>query len=193
MNRLTDEEELELYRRMKAGDNEAANILAKSIIAWAHRLSFGFRNRGVDPEELESIAVCAINDALRRWEPSRARLIKASGYSIRGALMAATRDSTLIHCPQQIARKRNPQDKERFTPLEYTAGVCHIDKNPEQVDLSDLIDTLPERSQIVIRMRLQNYYYREIGERLGVSRTTVIEIERQAIDALRWEREEAPA
>jgi RNA polymerase sigma factor (sigma-70 family) len=98
--RFTVEQETELHARMQAGDQEARDLLARSIMPWAIKVICKFRGRGIADDELEGIAFYAIAETLNRWEPARGRLTTAVVWSIRSAFQKHRADlAGAVHVP----------------------------------------------------------------------------------------------
>lgn len=173
MKKLT---ETELYHKMKAGDSNAANILAESVKNWAYKLAYRYTGRGIDDEELESIAYCAVAKALRRWDIKRGKLITCAYWSIRCDLHRAIKcNSTLIHYPQTHTSKKLIREL-----LEYDYAITKYN-----FDLQDYISQLPEQNKTIIELRLQGYTFKEIGEKLNLTKQRIQQIEAKSIEILK--------
>lgn len=121
--RFTVEQENELHARMVAGDQEARDLLARSILPWAIRVVCKYRNRGIADDELEGIAYFGIAETLNRWEPARGRLTTAVVWSIRSAFQKHRADMAgAMHVPVYLLDTHeggNSDDEDTERVREY--------------------------------------------------------------------------
>jgi DNA-directed RNA polymerase sigma subunit (sigma70/sigma32) len=106
--RFTKEQETELYHRMKAGDLDAKDQLAKSVLPWALQLvaKFNRRSKRLDTSDLEEVAIYATSLALNRWEVARGRLTTTIYWSVLSEFQIAVADiSSPIKVPRYISDK----------------------------------------------------------------------------------------
>lgn len=80
--RHTVEEETALYHRMKNGDQEARDLLARSVLPWAISCAMKHSGCGLSYDDLEEIAIYSVAETLNRWEPERGRLTTAVPWGV---------------------------------------------------------------------------------------------------------------
>lgn len=85
--RFTRKEEIALHARMVAGDLEAKELLAKSVLNWALKLAHSIAGRRIDRDELHCLAGFGIAKAMAEWNPTISGLITFVTFSVRNEVM----------------------------------------------------------------------------------------------------------
>jgi RNA polymerase sigma factor (sigma-70 family) len=112
--RFTAEEENALHTRMQQGDQEAKDLLARSVLPWAISVVRRYAGRGVADDELEGIAYLGVAETLNRWEPPRGRLTTAVVWSIRSVFQKHLADMAgPVHVPVYLLDGRAGDDANR--------------------------------------------------------------------------------
>ncbi len=99
--RFTRKEEAALCQRMRQGDQEARELLAKSVLGWAY--SYAFRMEGgmgkLSQDVVESAACMAVAQALETFDPEKGRLTTHVSFLVLANVNHERRNRHLIHIP----------------------------------------------------------------------------------------------
>jgi RNA polymerase sigma factor (sigma-70 family) len=131
--RFTRQEEAELCRRMRQGDGEAKELLAKSVLSWAvdmaHRLENG--QASLSPDVVESAAYMAVARALKTFDPDKGRLTTHVSFYVRASIMDERRIRHVIHIPAYLLEsneKETPLREQLWVQAETALAIYPIDR-----------------------------------------------------------------
>ena len=194
---LDPEAERAMIDRMLAGDGAAANALIEHNLRLVAHIARKYAQPGVDQDDVISIGTLGLIKAVRTFRPEAGRL---SGYASR--------------CIEnEILMFFRARRKERNTVL--MGEAAGRDSDGDEVPLSELLGTEPDlvpreaenaieagralrmmdqvlepREAEVIRLRYgltdgEPRQQKDVGKRLGISRSYVSRIEKRALEKLR--------
>ncbi|MBO4847755.1 MAG: RNA polymerase sporulation sigma factor SigK [Clostridia bacterium] len=202
--KLTEKEEAALLARLAEGDEDARSELIERNLRLVAHIAGKYRGRGRDTDDLISIGSIGLIKAVSTYSPSRGRSLAAyAGRCIENEILMSIR-----------SERRRRGD----VSLEEPIGV---DRDGNEITVGDIIGTdedavfgsamdsvsaerirsavekaLPERERRIVILRFgldggEPRPQREVGKMLGISRSYVSRIEKQALKALREELGEA--
>lgn len=184
--RLSKEEEIAAWERMRAGCPQAKDELARSVLPWIARLATQWLLSNEDLEELISLGNVALARALNAFDPHRARLTTYVAMCFKNALIA-WRLSLLMDKRRVHSLCVNMQGRDH-TDLDWIAWFVEerdFDAAARSVALAEAIENLPERDRKIIQRRLAGQTFKEIASAFGVSKARVQQIEDRATRQLR--------
>ena len=206
---LTAGEEVELARRRDAGDGEALDRLIVANLRWAVRVATRHRHvHGGDQDDLEQAAIGGLMRAARKFDPDRG--VRFSTYAtwwIRQALARHAGEARLIHVPEnpqaraseEAARARaiasiDEPNEHGSTPSELLADRGEAPEEAMRREeaagvLAAAVRRLGPRDAEVLRRRYglqggEPETLKEVGDRLGLTRERVRQIEKRARERL---------
>ena len=212
--RLTQKEEVELCVRMKNGDLKAREILFKSVALWAIKVAIGIARyrygSNVGQETIDDTiqaGLCGVLEGLKRFDHTRGlRVCTYVTYWVRRECFSAIWDNRTIRIPKGLRNKMsdNPGMKRVFS-LDTTEidkfgehksfehrELYTEDKGFEMVDQDDFfrfivgeMDKLSDREKDILMSRSKGVTLRKIGEKYGLSRERIRQIQNNALQTLR--------
>ena len=199
---LSEEEELYYLKMLKAGDTEknkeARQILIERNLRLVAYVVKKYQNVDEDMDDLISIGTIGLIKAISSYDESKgSRLATYAARCIDNELLMMLR-----------VRKKSARDVSIYEPigtdkegneinlLDITFGseedfAQEFSKREEIKKIREMVETLlPPREKEIISLRYGFYggeelTQREIGERLGISRSYVSRIEKKALALLR--------
>lgn len=219
-------EEAELYRRMKAGDEAARQLLIESQLAWIRRIVLRMAGKlGVkDIEDAESAAQLRFIEILdRKFDPERGQLTTLVGFALPRFLSRWWNQNYLIRPPMSppgkcadpeaieaskrvfsidpsIDRKSdrsghtNKDDlvrKMREVAYNDPDHGERLDREERAERLRKTICKIPDpRSRKILRLRMKGESLQTVGDKFGISKERVRQIQRKCHEFIRQKHPE---
>lgn len=198
---LTREEEAELARRIREGDDDALAHLVEANLRFVVSIAKRYQNRGLPLSDLVNEGNLGLIRAARRFDERReVRFISYAVFWVRQAILQALGE----------ADARGPDDERiRYVSLQapmWETGEMSLgdvvadesldgpDERIEADDLRHAVDSsltcLPEREQLILRLYFglddgEPRTLGEIGDRLRISRERARQLKERALARLR--------
>ena len=195
---LTADEEREYLKRYREGDPAAKDVLIERNLRLVAHIVKKYQHPEEDMEDLISIGTIGIIKAVMTFDDSKgSRLATYAARCIDNELlmMLRSRKKTArdVSLYEPIGTDREGNEISLLDIMEHTASgiVEKIDLKDNIIHLYRVLDqVLSERESQVIRMRYGLYNrksmtQREVADILGISRSYVSRIEKNAIQKLR--------
>lgn len=194
-----------LYLLAHGSSNEAQKakqILIERNLRLVAHIAKKYQNTDIDMEDLISIGTIGLIKAVISYDPSKnSKLATYAARCIDNELlmMLRTRKKTSrevsLYDPIGTDREGNEINLLDILEHEQTDIVDRMDRESSINKLSDIIDKcLNEREKEIILLRYglitgEEVTQREIGQKLGISRSYISRIEKRALEKLRQEYE----
>ena len=195
---LTADEEREYLKRYREGDPAAKDVLIERNLRLVAHIVKKYQHPEEDMEDLISIGTLGLIKAVMTFDDSKgSRLATYAARCIDNELlmMLRSRKKTArdVSLYEPIGTDREGNEISLLDIMEHTApGIVEkIDLKDNIIHLYRVLDqVLSERESQVIRMRYGLYNrksmtQREVADILGISRSYVSRIEKNAIQKLR--------
>ena len=174
-DRLSDRE---LAAAAQGGDTFAEGELIKRYAQLAEGISRSYRLVGGDGDDLKQIALIALLEAVRSYDPTRgAEFATYASACMRNRVLDAVRSAAAgknavlndsLRIDDESAREGGVAISDIVSP-ELSPEQQYIAKEAEEAFFEALGEVLGERDLTVIRLYLACVPYKEISERLGIS------------------------
>ena len=174
-DRLSDRE---LAAAAQGGDAFAEGELVKRYAQLAEGISRSYRLVGGDGDDLKQIALIALLEAVRSYDPTRgAEFATYASACMRNRVLDAVRSAAAgknavlndsLRIDDESAREGGVAISDIVSP-ELSPEQQYIAKEAEEAFFEALGEVLGERDLTVIRLYLACVPYKEISERLGIS------------------------
>ena len=174
-DRLSDRE---LAAAAQSGDTVAEGELVKRYAQLAEGISRSYRLVGGDGDDLKQIALIALLEAVRSYDPTRgAEFATYASACMRNRVLDAVRSAAAgknavlndsLRIDDESAREGGVAISDIVSP-ELSPEQQYIAKEAEEAFFEALGEVLGERDLTVIRLYLACVPYKEISERLGIS------------------------
>ena len=174
-DRLSDRE---LAAAAQGGDTFAEGELVKRYAQLAEGISRSYRLVGGDGDDLKQIALIALLEAVRSYDPTRgAEFATYASVCMRNRVLDAVRSAAAgknavlndsLRIDDESAREGGVAISDIVSP-ELSPEQQYIAKEAEEAFFEALGEVLGERDLTVIRLYLACVPYKEISERLGIS------------------------
>ena len=164
----------ELAAAAQSGDVLAEGALVKRYASLAEGISRSYFIVGGDRDDLYQIALIALLEAVRRFDPEReAKFPTYASACIRNRLLDAVRAASAgKNAPLRDSVPIDGEDEgaagELVSP-ELSPEQQYIEKEAEESFFSALGEMLGEQDLTVLRFYLAGVPYKEIAEKLGIS------------------------
>ncbi len=202
--------EVALAQRAAVGDVEARNEIIVSMLPWIYTHAYKFQiTTGLNPDDLAQAAVLRIIQSFHGYDPARgAKPITYFGKAILHAMSEELCTDRTIRKP--TSADTAPHTKEAGEKTRWVLslqmpipGTDHEELGDtiadaqiiEAGDVADLradvklirvaLRTLEPRQQEVVESRMRGEKLKTIGERLGVTRERIRQIENDAKEKIR--------
>ena len=199
---LSEEEELYYLKMLKGGDTdqkkEARQILIERNLRLVAHIVKKYQSVGEDAEDLISIGTIGLIKAISAYDEGKgSRLATYAARCIENELLMMLRarkktsKEVSIYEPIGTDKEGNEISLLDVTFFEQEDFACEIQKREDIQKIRELVETvLPPREKEIIAMRYgffgeEELTQRQIGERLGISRSYVSRIEKKALAMLK--------
>lgn len=194
---LSPKEEQEYLKKYKEGDLKARNVLIERNLRLVAHIVKKYQGMDEDTEDLISIGTIGLIKAVTTFDAEKGKLATYAARCIENELLMVFR-----------SRKKLSKETSLYEPIgnDKEGNVINlidvmesVDEDPVEVmqtaldcqRVNGLIDqVLTKREQEVIRLRYglagnEEVTQREIGAKMGISRSYVSRIEKKALEKLR--------
>lgn len=194
---LSPKEEQEYLKKYKEGDLKARNVLIERNLRLVAHIVKKYQGMDEDTEDLISIGTIGLIKAVTTFDAEKGKLATYAARCIENELLMVFR-----------SRKKLSKETSLYEPIgnDKEGNVINLIDVMESVDedpvetmqtaldckrVSGLVDqVLTEREREVIRLRYglggqEEVTQREIGAKMGISRSYVSRIEKKALEKLR--------
>lgn len=174
MKGFEERTDAELAAAAQSGDVLAEGALVKRYASLAEGISRSYFIVGGDRDDLYQIALIALLEAVRRFDPEReAKFPTYASACIRNRLLDAVRAASAgKNAPLRDSVPIDGEDEgaagELVSP-ELSPEQQYIEKEAEESFFSALGEMLGEQDLTVLRFYLAGVPYKEIAEKLGIS------------------------
>ena len=190
---LTAEEEKQYLKRLQNGDKKARQVLIEYNLRLVAHIAKKYQMMEADMEELVSIGAVGLIKAVDTFDQEKAS--KLATYAAR-----CVENEILMYLR---VRKKISRESSYYEPIGTDKELLDImeSQDPEALDVIELKDdtrkiytlldrvlTPRERQVLIMRYGLyqgKEYTQREIAEELGISRSYISRIEKNALQRLR--------
>lgn len=184
---LTVEEEVLLARQARDGDKAAANRLVESNLRFVLKIVFKYRRPGFPMMDLISQGCLGAMRATRTFDPDMGfRFVTYAGHWINQFVQRAMMDySRHQHSSLDDLAFGDDEDttfKDLLVSDDPAADVTISDKQVRRM-LSELNDR--ERTIIILRF-WHDLNLEEVGDRIGLTKDRVRQIESRSLRKMRW-------
>lgn len=199
---LSREEEADLARRVREGDERAIGRLVEGNLRFVVSIAKRYQNRGVPLSDLVNEGNLGLMRAARRFDERRGvRFISYAVFWVRQAILQALAEGSEMRGAEDEPLRCVSLDRPIWESRETRLGDVVADDSaagPEALieadDLRHALDSsltcLPEREQLILRLYfgLDDGEARpldEIGRRLRISRERARQLKERALARLR--------
>lgn len=192
---LSKIEEEKLVIRLSEGDEEARKELIERNLRLVAHIAKKYATKERDSDDLISIGTIGLIKAINTFKPERGRSVAAYAarcienemlMSIRGE--RKQRGEVPLSEPIGTDKEGNEITLADILSTDDNVSLTVEQKEENRVLYRAVHEALNEREQTVIRMRYglgsRGYAQREVGEKLGISRSYVSRIEKRALKKL---------
>ena len=174
MKGFEERTDAELAAAAQSGDVLAEGALVKRYASLAEGISRSYFIVGGDRDDLYQIALIALLEAVRRFDPEReAKFPTYASACIRNRLLDAVRAASAgKNAPLRDSVPIDGEDEGAAGELvcpELSPEQQYIEKEAEESFFSALGEMLGEQDLTVLRFYLAGVPYKEIAEKLGIS------------------------
>ncbi len=193
---LSPEEEEKCLNKMKAGDQEARNILVERNLRLVAHIVKKFDNTGHDADDLISIGTIGLIKAIGTFnQDKQTRLATYAARCIENEILMYLRSNKKIRNEVMLYEPIGSDKEGNEISLIDVLGTDHdvvvetVENRLEEDKLREKMRDLNPRELKVLQMRFGltdgiRYTQREIAKKLGISRSYVSRIEKKAISKL---------
>jgi RNA polymerase sporulation-specific sigma factor len=195
---LTASEEREYLQKYTEGDLEAKHILIERNLRLVAHIVKKYQSAQEDTEDMLSIGTIGLIKAVVTFDPDKG--VRLGTYAARCIeneilmhLRAKKKSSREISLYEPIGTDREGNEIQLFDIMETSEGDVHrkAELKEEIRNLYYRVESeLSPRERLVLKLRYglydeEEYTQREIASQLGISRSYVSRIEKNAIEKLR--------
>lgn len=200
---LTAEEEMEIFSRIKAGDQEARDALITHNLRLVVYIARKFENSGVGIEDLISIGTIGLIKAVNTFCPSRnIKLATYSSRCIENEILMYLRKNAQLRNEMSIDEPLNVDWDGNELLLSDILGSDpdivnrNIEQEAEKSLLLNCISHLSEREQFIMCLRFgingnKEHTQKEVADLLGISQSYISRLEKKIIKRLKKDFERA--
>ncbi len=198
---LTAEQEAEVMRRIRAGDEPAREELITHNLRLVVYIARKFETRAAGIEDLISIGTIGLIKAVRTFQPERN--IKLATYASRcienEILMflrktAQYRNDLSIDEPLNVDWDGNELLLSDVLGSEPDTVGQNLESEAEKRSLHQAVDRLPKRERMIMELRFglngrSEHTQKEVADVLGISQSYISRLEKRILRQLRVELE----
>ena len=198
---LTAEQEAEVMRRIRAGDEPAREELITHNLRLVVYIARKFETRAAGIEDLISIGTIGLINAVRTFQPERN--IKLATYASRcienEILMflrktAQYRNDLSIDEPLNVDWDGNELLLSDVLGSEPDTVGQNLESEAEKRSLHQAVDRLPKRERMIMELRFglngrSEHTQKEVADVLGISQSYISRLEKRILRQLRGELE----
>ena len=193
---LEEHDEAEWVRRLQEGDAEAKDVLIQHNLRLVAHIAKKFDNVAEDQDDLISIGTIGLIKAINTFNPGKkAKLGTYAARCIENEILMHIRTQRKHKCEVSLNEPIGTDSEGNQISLRDILGTDgdmvaeEVEQNCEYLNLLRHMHCLTGREQKVVAMRYgldgtDALTQKEVGERLGVSRSYVSRIEKKALEKL---------
>ena len=193
---LEEQDETEWLKRLQEGDAEAKEVLIQHNLRLVAHIAKKFDNVAEDQDDLISIGTIGLIKAINTFNPGKkAKLGTYAARCIENEILMHIRAQRKHKCEVSLNEPIGTDSEGNQISLRDILGTDGdmvaeaVEQNCEYLNLLQHMHCLTGREQKVITMRYgldgnEAFTQKEVGERLGVSRSYVSRIEKKALEKL---------
>ena len=193
---LEEQDETEWLKRLQEGDAEAKDVLIQHNLRLVAHIAKKFDNVAEDQDDLISIGTIGLIKAINTFNPGKkAKLGTYAARCIENEILMHIRAQRKHKCEISLNEPIGTDSEGNQISLRDILGTDgdmvaeEVEQNCEYLNLLRHMHCLTGREQKVITMRYgldgnEAFTQKEVGERLGVSRSYVSRIEKKALEKL---------
>ena len=193
---LEEHDEAEWVKRLQEGDAEAKDVLIQHNLRLVAHIAKKFDNVAEDQDDLISIGTIGLIKAINTFNPGKkAKLGTYAARCIENEILMHIRTQRKHKCEVSLNEPIGTDSEGNQISLRDILGTDgdmvaeEVEQNCEYLNLLRHMHCLTGREQKVVAMRYgldgnDALTQKEVGERLGVSRSYVSRIEKKALEKL---------
>ena len=193
---LEEHDEAEWVKRLQKGDAEAKDVLIQHNLRLVAHIAKKFDNVAEDQDDLISIGTIGLIKAINTFNPcKKAKLGTYAARCIENEILMHIRAQRKHKCEVSLNEPIGTDSEGNQISLRDILGTDgdmvaeEVEQNCEYLNLLRHMHCLTGREQKVVAMRYgldgtDALTQKEVGERLGVSRSYVSRIEKKALEKL---------
>lgn len=193
---LEEHDEAEWVKRLQKGDAEAKDVLIQHNLRLVAHIAKKFDNVAEDQDDLISIGTIGLIKAINTFNPGKkAKLGTYAARCIENEILMHIRAQRKHKCEVSLNEPIGTDSEGNQISLRDILGTDgdmvaeEVEQNCEYLNLLRHMHSLTGREQKVVAMRYgldgtDALTQKEVGERLGVSRSYVSRIEKKALEKL---------
>ena len=193
---LEEHDEAEWVKRLQEGDAEAKDVLIQHNLRLVAHIAKKFDNVAEDQDDLISIGTIGLIKAINTFNPcKKAKLGTYAARCIENEILMHIRAQRKHKCEVSLNEPIGTDSEGNQISLRDILGTDgdmvaeEVEQNCEYLNLLRHMHCLTGREQKVVAMRYgldgtDALTQKEVGERLGVSRSYVSRIEKKALEKL---------
>ena len=193
---LEEHDEAEWVKRLQKGDAEAKDVLIQHNLRLVAHIAKKFDNVAEDQDDLISLGTIGLIKAINTFNPcKKAKLGTYAARCIENEILMHIRAQRKHKCEVSLNEPIGTDSEGNQISLRDILGTDgdmvaeEVEQNCEYLNLLHHMHCLTGREQKVVAMRYgldgnDALTQKEVGERLGVSRSYVSRIEKKALEKL---------
>ena len=193
---LEEHDEADWVKRLQEGDAEAKDVLIQHNLRLVAHIAKKFDNVAEDQDDLISIGTIGLIKAINTFNPGKkAKLGTYAARCIENEILMHIRAQRKHKCEVSLNEPIGTDSEGNQISLRDILGTDgdmvaeEVEQNCEYLNLLRHMHCLTGREQKVVAMRYgldgtDALTQKEVGERLGVSRSYVSRIEKKALEKL---------
>ncbi len=184
---LSQEDEMNVARRSRIGDEASRNHLAESNLRFVIKVVFQYWSPGLPLMDMISEGCLGLMKAANTFDPDKGfKFLTYAGYAIVQGVIKAVQD----HKQYGHDSLDEPiyDDESEISQGDVLASKDqHSDETAFYNQVREMLDHLSSRERTIIALRFwHGLTLEEIGSRVNVTKETARKIETRALRKLRW-------